>query len=265
LVQPTDQEIQELMEKYKLRAIRYPTILTNFGFQSTLAVNTNHDYDLTYQHQKARNQTRRGLENCKVEEIDFDYLAKNGLVLNQETANRQERESQYADLDYWNKYCRAAKDTAGVSAWGSFVEGRLAAFLIAIEADNWVEWVVNHSSTKLLKKYPNNALTFLVAQHFLKEKKCVGICYGLGSLEVTPYLDRFKERMGWTLKPIKQRLIFSKKFELAFSFAQEPSLKLLNMAFPKNYTVRKLTNMIRLYRQQTYDIPAEAQGTNLEP
>ncbi len=256
LIEPSYEECCGLLNKHKLRAIRYPTTLNSFGFISTLAVNTNPNYDLSCQHQKARNQTRRGMENCVVEEIDFDYLAENGLPLNQDTAERQGRESQYADPDYWRKYCTAAAATSGISAWGAFVEGQLAAFLVAIEVDDWVEWVVNHSSPALLKKYPNNALAFKAAQYFFQKRGCRGICYGLGSLEPTPDLDHFKQRMGWTLQPIKQRLIFSKKMGLAFSLAREPCLKLLSRISPKNYTVRKATAMIRLYRQQTYDIPS---------
>ncbi len=255
LIEPQEAEIDTLMREHKLRAIRYPTALSSFGFASTLAINTNTEYDLSCQHQKARNQTRRGMENCVVEEIDFNYLLENGLVLNQETAQRQDRESQYADLDYWRKYCLAAQATSGVSAWGAFVEGQLAAFLIAIETDEWVEWVVNHSSTALLKKYPNNALVFQASQHFFQKKGCKGICYGLGSLESTPSLDRFKQRMGWTFRPIKQRIVFSKAVRCGLALAQEPFLKVMDKAFPKSYTVRKASAMIRLYRQQSYEVP----------
>ena len=256
LIEPNEEELDGLLNKYRLRAIRYPTTLTCFGFVSTLAVNTNRDYDFSCQHQKARNQTRRGLENCVVKEIDFTYLIENGLPLNQDTARRQGRESQYAAPVYWRKYCEAAQATSGVSTWGAFVEGELAAFLVAIEVDDWVEWVVNHSSTALLKKYPNNALVFQAAQYFFQKKGCKGICYGLGSLESTPYLDHFKQRMGWTLQPIKQRLIFSNKMQYAFLPVREPCLKVLNKIFPKSYTVRKASAMIRLYRQQSYDVPS---------
>jgi hypothetical protein len=255
LVEPAEEEIAKLMHEHKLRALRFPTALKNFGFVSNLALNTKTDYDLANQHQKARNQTRRGLENCKVEQIDFDFLMNEGLGLNQETAKRQDRESQYADPDYWRKYCQAAKETAGMSSWAAFVEGKLASFLVAIEVDDWVEWVVHQSLTPLLKKYPNNALVYTAAQYFFKERGRKGICYGLGSLEQTPHLDHFKVRMGWTLQPIKQRLVFSKNIRIALSLAREPFLKVLEKLFPKNYTARKAIAMTRLYRQQTSDVP----------
>jgi hypothetical protein len=257
LIQPSREDIDTLIRRYKLRAIRYPTTLSSFGFLSNIAINTNPDYNLSHQHQKARNQTRRGLENNKIEQIDFEYLIEQGLPLNEDTAIRQGRESQYADPRYWRKYCLAAEATPGVSAWGAFVQGQLAAFLVAIECGDWVEWVVNHSSTALRDKYSNNALVFCAAQHFFREKKCKGICYGLGSLEQTPDLDHFKFRIGWRLEPIKQRLIFSRNLRYIFSLANEPCLEILGRLFPKSYTVRKTSAMIRLYRQQSFDIPED--------
>jgi hypothetical protein len=255
LVESTEEETTRLMYEHKPRALRFPTALENFGFVSNLALNTKTDYDLADQHQKARNQTRRGLENCKVEQIDFNFLMDKGLELNRETAERQGRKSHYAKPDYWRKYCQAAKETAYVNSWAAFVKGNLASFLIAIEVDDWVEWIVHQSSTRFLKVYPNNALIYTAAQHFFKERGCKGICYGLGSLEQTSHLDHFKQRMGWTLEPIKQRLIFSKNMQIALSLAREPFLKILGKFFPKNYTARKAIAMIRLYHQQSYDIP----------
>jgi len=261
-INPTEDELNQLMRQHKIRALRFPTSLESFGFASTLAINTNPNYDLNCQHQKARNQTRRGLENCRVEPIDFDYLIKKGLPLNQDTARRQGRESQYAHPDYWRKFCCAAQATPGVSAWGAFIKGELAVFLVAIEVDDWVEWVVNHSDTAFRKQYPNNALVFHVARYFFQEKKCKGICYGLGSLEATSELDHFKQRMGWELKPIKQRLLLSQNLQWTFAWAREPCLKILNKIFPQSYTVRKTSALIRLYRQQTSKLPSPNHDKN---
>ena len=143
-----------------------------------------------------------------------------------------------------------------VSAWGAFVQGRLAAFLISVTAEgNWQEWIVNHSLTELRNKYANNALSFTVARHFLTDQKSEGVCYGLGSLEETGQLDHFKKRMGWTVMPVKQRLVFSSKLALVSKLAKGPALKLMNKLFPKNYTVRKASAMFRLYNQQSTSVP----------
>jgi hypothetical protein len=255
-ITPSEKEVKELMRQEKVSALRYPTTLDSYGFASNITINTNKDYNLAHLHQKARNQVRRGLENCEVREVDFNYLSEHGMKLNEDTAKRQRRQSQFCDVDYWSRYCRAAQATDGVSAWGAFVEGQFSAFLVSMRTEaNWQEWVVNHSSTELRGRYPNNALVFTAAQHFFQEEGCEGICYGLGSLEDTEYLDHFKERMGWDVKPIKQRLVFSRFVRNAFVFAQEPCLKLLNLLFPRSYRIRKTSAMIRLYRQQSSELP----------
>ncbi len=256
-VRPDENKVRELVKKEGLKAVRYPTPLDSFGFVSNITINTNTGcYNMSCLHQKARNQTRRGLENCTIERIDFDYLAEHGLELNISTAQRQGRESYYCDKDYWTKYCNAAQKVEGVDGWGAFIDGRLVCFLVAVEAeDKWSEWIVNHTLTEYRNKYPNNALAFTAGQYYLNENKFKGICYGLGSLEETQPLDHFKSRMGWRVEPIKQRLIFSDKIKFAFALANEPCLKLINKMFPKNYFIRKTSAMIRLYKQQTDAVP----------
>jgi hypothetical protein len=262
-ITPSEKEIERLISENKLKALRYPTDLDQFGFLSNITVNNEREYDFKNLHQKARNQTRRGMENCKVEELDFKYIAKHALKLNRDTATRQGRESFYCDETYWNKYCQSAKETDGIHAWGAFFEGELASFLVVAETEGkWVEWIVNHSATHLRNKYANNALAFATACHFLKEKEFNGICYGLGSLEETGTLDHFKIRMGWKLKPIKQRLAVGGKYRTVFNYMPEYGLKILNKMFPKSYAVRKGVSMINHYRRQTKEIPTDMENYN---
>lgn len=256
LIKPSEAEINTLMHEHKLHAIRYPTTLESLGFISTLELNSNHQYDLDCLHPAARRQTRQGLKNCTVQEIDFDYLEKKGLSLNRDTAKRRGRESQYADADYWRKYCQAAKNTEGAVTWGAMVNGELGSYVIGIVFDGWVTWLLTNSSSALLNKRPSNALLFEVSRHYLRDLGGYQICYGIGSLEEVSELDRFKIRMGWELKPIKQRIVLSKKMRCIFWPVREPCLKVLSKIFPKSYTVRKTSAIIRLYRQQSYGAPS---------
>lgn len=254
LIEPSKEEIDELFAKHKLRVIRYPTPLNAFGFSSTLELNTDPSYDLSCLEREARRQTRRGLEDCTFEQIDFDYLAEHGLSLNQDTADRQGRETIYTDSEYWRKYCEAGKGTPGVTAWGVFAESKLGTFLVAVEFEGWWNWLLTNSSTPLLKKRPSNVLFYEATRQFFENNPDKKICYGLGSLESVSWLDYFKLNMGVTMQPIKQRIVFSKKIRCICSVAREPFLKMLCKIFPKSYTIRKATAMIRLYRQQTYDV-----------
>ena len=251
-ITPNKDEIDDLIKTAHLSAIRYPTTLNNLGFLSTVAINCNRDYDFAHLHPKARNQTKRGLENCQIMPIDFNQLQREGLQLNIETSIRQGRDSQNSSKDYWDKFCLTASQTKGIHAWGSFYKNKLASFLVAVETENnWIEWIINHSSTSCRKYYSNNALAFVVGQHYLRERGVNGICYGLGSLEETDSLDHFKIRMGWTNLPIKQRLEYSLKYRIIAEITPIWALRVAKLLYPKNYFVRKASAMILNYRQQT--------------
>jgi hypothetical protein len=260
LIEPSPEEIHELSRKFYFRAIRYPTPLHAFGFPSTLQVNTDPNYDLSMLEREARRETRRGLENCTLEQIDFAYLAKHGLSLNQDTAKRQGRRTVYTNPQYWRQYCEAGKNTHGLTAWAVMVGGELGTYLVAAEDNKWWNWLLTHSSTALLKKRTSNVLFYEATRQFFQKNPDKKICYGLGSIESVAKLDRFKINMGVMMKPIKQRIVFSKNVRRMLLLVREPGLRLLNKVFPGSYTIRKASAMVRLYRQQTYGIPRS--GTN---
>jgi len=248
----SEETIGQLLAEHRLRALRFPTDTTQFGFESTLAINCNRDYGLKALHRKARNQTLRALERCTIERTDFAFLAREGLRLNRDTAARQRVRNQFVDESYWTRYCGAAAQCEGVASWCAFLEGRLAAFLIAAEIDGWVEWIVNHSLNEARQAYPNNALAYVVGQHYLQQDpRCAGICYGLGSLEPTPDLDHFKARMGWNLVPIKQRLALSGSYHLAGQFAPMWGLRLLGRLTQRTYRARKAVAILTRYKVQS--------------
>ena len=201
---------------------------------------------------ETRRETRRGLEVCTLSQIDFDYLAKHGLSLNQDTAQRQGRQTVYTDPCYWKRYCEAGKQVPGLTGWGVMIDGKLATYLVAAEDEGWWNWLLTNSDSALLKKRSSNVLFYEVTHRFFMNNPHKKICYGLGSLESVPKLDRFKVNIGVTMMPIKQRIVFSAHLRYALAFLREPVLKTLGLLFPKNYSVRKASAMIRLYRQQTY-------------
>lgn len=257
LITPDESEVRSLFRAHRLRAIRFPTPLTAFGFHSTLELNTRADYDLKQLASTARRQTKQGLAACQVRRLEFAELERLGLGLAQQTAQRQRLDTAYAEPVYWQRFCRAGAAVPDAHAWGAFAEGELAAFLVSVNAEGWVNCIYTASSRAHLDKRPNNALLYAASRQFLVEEQR-RICYGLGSLEHLPHLDHFKRQMAWTLQPIKQRLVFSSLLGAAFTLAREPVLRGMERAFPRSYTVRKVAGMIRLHRQQTFEPPRDA-------
>jgi hypothetical protein len=210
-----------------------------------------------------RRYIRKSLKICKVEQIDFDYLFKHGLPLNLDTANRQGRKTVYTGPTYWRKYCEAAKATPGIAAWAALVGGQLGTYVVMAEFDGWWNWLLTHSSAALSKHRTSHVLFYEASRQFFQNNPDKKICYGLGSLEFVLELDRFKQKMGIKRQPIKQRIVLSKSTSFAFTLAREPFLKALKKLFPQSYTVRKATAMIRLYRQQSRDVPICDDGKNI--
>ena len=261
LLEPDRSETDRLIRDHRLRVVRYPTPLAAFGFPNTLEVQTDAAFDLGYLEREARRQTRQGLKQCTFERIDFDDLATHGLEMNRATASRQGRETIYCDADYWRRYCEAGKATEGARAWGVMVEGKLGSYLVDIAFDGWSNWHLVHSSAELLPKRPNNVLFYEATRQFLAAG--YKVCYGLGSVEPTPALDRFKVHMGISVLPIKNRLIFSGTARLVAAFARPSFLWLLHKVFPKSYAVRKGAAIMELHRKQFAGKPesdAQADG-----
>ncbi len=256
LINPDAVELRGLFKAHRLRAVRYPTPVEAFGFDSTLELNTRGDYDLAHLAATARRQTKQGLAACEVRRLGFDELERKGLPLAQQTAERQKLDTAYADPAYWRRFCRAGGAVPDAHAWGALCDGELAAFLVSVNVDDWVNCIYTASSRAHLDKRPNNALLYAASRHFLVEQG-KRVCYGLGSLEHLPQLDHFKRQMAWTLQPIKQRLVFSRPLGAAFTLAREPVLRGMERLFPRSYTVRKVVGMIRLHRRQSFAPPAQ--------
>ena len=255
LLEPDRSEIDRLIRDHRIKVVRYPTPLAAFGFPNTLEVQTDAAFDLGRLEREARRQTRQGLKQCTFERISFDDLATHGLEMNRATASRQGRQTIYCDADYWRRYCEAGKATEGVRAWGVMVEGNLGSYLVDIAFDGWSNWHLVHSSAELLRKRPNNVLFYEATRQFLAAG--YKVCYGLGSLEETGSLDRFKVNMGVTVQSIKNRLILSGRARLAARLAPRPALALVSRLFPKSYTVRKGVALVRQYRSQFYGEPPQ--------
>jgi hypothetical protein len=149
------------------------------------------------------------MEHCTVEQVDFGYLAEHGHTLNEETFQRQRRDPQTITEQQWHRYCEAASQIPDFEAWGAFVNGHLAAFMVTALVEDCLSILHQSSSTDYLRYYPNNALIFTVTKLKLSCPEVGYVSYGLKSLDDTAGLDHFKLRMGFELKPFKDCVVFN--------------------------------------------------------
>lgn len=231
-------------------AARFPCDLAE-GRASYRIIADQPDYDLMSLSGKARNQTRRGLENCEVRPVDFQELLTHGMPLNRETLERQGRSIPATFESHWKQYYKHAALSDGAQAWGVFVENNLAAYLIAFVMDDVAHILIMRSSRSYLKQYPNNALLYSYLNHMLKDGKVKEVSIGLESIQTgMDSLDHFKEGMGFRKEPVGQRVALRPVLRM---LAKKPVISLgLHMLahLPDNEKASKLSGLLNWYDEQ---------------
>ena len=207
-VSPSRSELARVLLGGPSAGLRFPTDLDKSPKQIGILVCSDRSYDFRSLHSKSRTATRRGLENCKVEQFEFAYLARHGHRLNQETFQRQRRSLQSMTEAQWQRFCKVASELPDFEAWGAWVNGHLASFSVLALVEGWVFFHYGSSATEYLAYNPNNALTFVVTKSKLSDPRVVCLCYGAES-PLTISLDEFKLRMGYQRKVFGERIVLN--------------------------------------------------------
>lgn len=204
---PAPGQLQRVLLAGPALAVRF---LDPAGSSGGLFVCSNHAYDLPALEKKARNQTRRGLENCTIEQLDFADLAEHGARLNEETYVRQGRNPHAVVGRPWRRYCDAANRVPDFEAWGAFVDGRLGTVMVSALVEDHFSILHQSSATDALQYQPNNALTFTVTKLKMSCPKVACVSYGLKSPDDrTRGVDEFKLNMGFEVRPFGDTVAFN--------------------------------------------------------
>jgi len=208
LIDPPDEELENFLRDNGALALRYSTSLgAATGRLSYHMVYEKPSYGFEDLGKWARKNVRRGLKNCSVEAISFDLLAKEGWSLQEDTLHRQGRSSGLSE-NKWRNMCDASASLPGFQAWGAFVSGRLAASVITFRLGDWCYMLYQQCRREYLTAHVNNALSFTVTQAMIGRDGVRAILYSLHSLDAPSTMDEFKLRMGYTAKPVRQRVVF---------------------------------------------------------
>ena len=206
ITQPIRSELRSIRLKHAWAGVFYvcsPSVAT--GQLTDLCAAG--DYGLNTLEKKARNQTRRGLENCDVKQISFSELASTGVPINLSSLSRQNRRSIHPDLTNharWENRMRVSAATQDIIAWGAYVGNKLAAYALTVEVEKEVIIQSTMSDRKYLRYYPNNAIIFTVTKTLL-EQGVEKVHYGFSSEDTA--LVHFKQNMGFRQINLPFRLI----------------------------------------------------------
>lgn len=228
--------------------LRFNFVTNENTFPGYIWICEKKNYNFTNLDVKARNKTRRGLERNLVKEIDFNLLIKEGWNLVKDTAQRQQREADFATPGEWVRYCEAAAGTRDFEAWGAFVQEHLTAFLVGAQIGDYY-WILRQASeTVYLKNHPNNALVYTVTKSKLADPKIDKVSYGLDSVEDTGGLNKFKQGMGFSLEMYNQKVLINPLFKWIGSNKIIPILNIILEFSPKSNYLRKANAILNQIR-----------------
>ncbi|MBI5648846.1 MAG: hypothetical protein HZC40_00105 [Chloroflexi bacterium] len=249
IIQPSDCELSNFLRENKSVGLRYSTSLDAIeGAVSYHAVYENSVYGFENLGKWARKNVRRGLKNCNVQPISFETLAEEGWALQLDTLDRQGRRLELAK-EIWRKRCLAACDLPGFEAWGALVAGRLAASVITFQMEDCCYMLYQQCHRDYLPVHVNNALSFVVTQTMINRPQIHSIFYGLHSLDAPSSVDEFKFRMGYTAKPVRQRVVFHPYLAPLFNRVSHAAVRGLLHWQPGHPTLAKAEGMMRFYLQ----------------
>jgi len=249
LIHPSEEELLTFLKDHKAIGLRYSTSLNSqTGCISYHAVFDKMCYSFDDLGKWARKNVRKGLKNCEIEAVSFEHLAEEGWQLQVDTLNRQGRKLKATEED-WRQRCSAAADLHGFEAWGALVQGRLAASVITYLMGDCCYMLYQQCHRDFLAMHINNALSFKVTQTLLHRQEVNSFLYGLHSLDAPASVDEFKFRMGYTAKPVRQRVVFHPWFSPVIIRSSYATVKKLSTLFQGHPILTKSEGLLRFYLQ----------------
>ena len=246
LISPSRMELTRVFLASPALMVRFPSFLDSTGKEGGLFLCADRAYDFHSLQPRTRTMTRRGLENCRMEQVDFSFLAEHGHSLNVQTFLRQGRATDSMTEQQWRSYCMAASQIAGFEAWCAFVGGQLAAFMVTALVEEYLSILHVGSATQCLPSYPSNALVFTVTKQQLSRPEVGCVSYGLKSLDDTAGLDRFKMHMGFALKPFKECIVLNPLVRPIFFLGGQRLVQWMAERYPKSDLWRKASKALAI-------------------
>lgn len=243
LVTPTKAEIGEIFKQApKAKAIRYLSASTSSGSDSYLWI-CQKPYSLDTIDAKARNQVRQGLRNCQIEPISLDLLQTLGDKANSDSMKRFGLEPRRL------KFGKEMQDADIYEAWGAFVNGNLASYIVTLRIEDWVFVQVHRSVDEYLGFRPNNALIYSVLNELLSRPEITTVSYGWEPLLPLDSLDKFKLAMGSSKYRCKQSIVLAPWLKFAFPPVICSSIEKLSDLKKGNRRLQQLAGACRVIRE----------------
>ncbi len=254
IIEPSDAELHQLFWKHRAIAVRFSTPLrARCGKVSYHVVCADPSYDLPCLSRQARQNVCKGLEHVRVERIPMSRLALEGWRMRQETLERQGRVDAETE-EMWRRICTTAEDLPGFEAWGAIHKQELVASFLAFRCDDCFTLPYEQSASDHLKDRVNHAIFFGVTQAALRRPGVSEVFFCLESLDAPPSVDEFKFRMGYTAKPVRQRVVFHPLLAPLVNRTSYMMVKKMLAMYRHSSALAKVEGMFRFYLEGKRDL-----------
>jgi hypothetical protein len=166
-------------------------------------------YSLETRPPAMRRNIRRALRQLAIRPLTANELLAHGSKAFCDTRWRSGLDD--GTLSGFRRYFNGAAhgDRTGWTYLGAWKDDELAAFVTARHVEDWVE-LGCFSMDSMLGFRPNDALLYVALSHFLNERQCRVVTFGLSSIQANSNaagLHRFKLKVGFDARPVHRAFV----------------------------------------------------------
>jgi len=258
---PISVSSEEKKRLWKVGALflRYPAADDSLGYPSYIHMVDDKNYDLQTLTSHQRQNTRRGLRNCKVESIPIDVILREGPPLIEDTYDRHGRRCTEQTLRRWRNFFLAARDNPLFQAWEARVGTQLAACALGFTYRDVFYLYCLFNRRDLLKHNPMNALLFTLTRETIKKEGISAVSYGIRAIfGDKPSLNRFKESVGYRKVLICERIEVNPLIKPVFDFGLARVIRAVaTRYFDRSQRAKRIHGIISTYLEQKKDCMAK--------
>lgn len=248
IIRPPAKEIETIFLRNAVLGIRFCTDMDLYGKESFIWLCKDKSYSYKNLKKSSRKRTRHGLKMCRIQMIDFSWLAEHGFELITDTLIRQKRDINSISERQWKLLCYAANQFPDFDAWGGFVDDKLAVFAVAALIEDHYNILFRFSATSQLVFSPNNALHYSILKEKMFTPGVSIVSSGLDGLDSNAGLDTYKLGMGFKQKKLKQRVMFHPCLTIFVNPISYKIIEKIYRIFPKSYFWRKMRGILAVYK-----------------
>ena len=170
---------------------------------------SDHDYALETRVPAMRRNVRRAMRDLSIRVISPAELVAHGGSAFCDTRRRTGLDDgTRSGFQRYFAY-RGGVEGPGKAYLGAWKDDQLAAFVTVLHVDDWVE-LCCFSMDSMLQYRPNDALLYVALSHYVAERKCRVVSYGLSSIQAVSNaagLHRFKRKIGFDTSRVHRAFV----------------------------------------------------------